>query len=125
MDDTKFQPLIRTIRRKYQRRYAEAAYFFVLSALDYSIFRLGKSMNKGDDQHITGQHLLDGIQQYAQEEFGPMAPFTFRTWGVQQAQDFGEIVFQMCHEGLLNAQDSDSLRDFEHGFDFEVAFSLS
>ena len=124
MDDRKFQPIIRDIRRNSDRAFAEAAYFFVLEALDYSIFRSGQARATGDGQHISGQRLLEGIQQYATEEFGPLAPFAFRSWGLAESSDFGVIVFQMCEGGLLNARDSDSLQDFSEGFDFEKAFVM-
>ena len=124
MDDRKFQPLIRDIRRKSDRAFAEAAYFFVLEALDYSIFRFGKNRATGDSQHISGQLLLEGIRKYANEEFGPLAPFAFRSWGLRGSSDFGILVFQMCEGGLLNAKDTDTLEDFAEGFDFEKAFQM-
>jgi uncharacterized repeat protein (TIGR04138 family) len=129
MDDRKLQPLIREIRITHQRRYAEAAYFFVLEALDYTIFL--ESQDRGIAstrqscavQHISPQELLDGLRRYAQEEFGPLAPYAFRSWGVTSTEDFGILVFQMCEAGLLNKTDQDRPKDFANGFDFSKAFS--
>lgn len=122
MDDRKFQPLIREIRSQNGRRFAEAAYFFVLEALDYTIFLQGKGQAPAESRHINGRELLDGLRRYAQEEFGPLAPFAFRSWGVTCTEDFGELVFQMCEARLLNRAESDHPRDFADGFDFEQAF---
>jgi uncharacterized repeat protein (TIGR04138 family) len=122
MDDRKLQPLIREIRSQNGRRFAEAAYFFVLEALDYTIFLQGKGQAPAESRHINGRELLDGIRRYAQEEFGPLAPFAFRSWGVTRTEDFGALVFQMIEAGLLNKADNDHPRDFANGFDFEKAF---
>ncbi|MDA1259049.1 MAG: hypothetical protein O3A20_00345 [Planctomycetota bacterium] len=122
MDDRKLQPLIREIRSQNGRRFAEAAYFFVLEALDFTIFLQGKGQAPTESRHINGRELLDGIRRYAQEEFGPLAPFAFRSWGVTRTEDFGALVFQMCEAGLLNRAENDHPRDFANGFDFEQAF---
>jgi len=123
MDDRKLQPLIREIRARNGRKYAEAAYFFVLEALDYTIFLEGRVQASGDGRHISGRELLRGLRKYAQEEFGPLAPYAFRSWGVRNTSDFGDIVFQMCSAGLLRKNESDSPADFADGFDFREAFA--
>lgn len=125
MDDRKLQPLIREIRAQNGRRYAEAAYFFVLEALDHTIFLLGKGEAPHESRHIGGRDLLDGIRRYAHEEFGPLAAFAFRSWGVQRTEDFGAIVFEMIEAGLLNKDQNDHPRDFAAGFDFDQAFAES
>lgn len=125
MDDGRLQTLIRRLRKQAGRAYAEAAYFFVLESLDYTMCLLGRNRLQGDARHISGGELLDGIRQYAKEEFGPLAPYAFRSWGVHTTADFGTIVFQMCEAGLLNKRDSDRLEDFRDGFDFEEAFAES
>jgi uncharacterized repeat protein (TIGR04138 family) len=122
MDDRKLQPLIREIRAQSGRRYAEAAYFFVLEALDHTIFLQGKGETPHESRHISGRDLLDGIRRYAQEEFGPLAPFAFRSWGVHRTEDFGSIVFEMIEGGLLNKDANDHPRDFANGFNFDQAF---
>ena len=122
MDDRKLQPLIREIRIQSGRMYAEAAYFFVLEALDFTIFLEGRGQKPSDGRHISPQELLAGLRRYAQEAFGPLAPYAFRSWGVQGTEDFGTLVFQMCEAGLLNKTDRDRPQDFANGFDFQKAF---
>ena len=124
MDDRKLQPLIREIRALHDQRYAAAAYLFVLEALEYTLFLHGKSQAGGEQRHVNGRELLEGIRRYAAEEFGPLAPFAFRSWGVHRTDDFGDIVFQMCEAGLLNASEDDRPEDFADAFDFEEAFAL-
>ncbi len=122
MDDRKLQPLIREIRIQNGRRYAEAAYFFVLEALDFVIFLEGLGKNPSEGRHVSPQELLAGLRRYAQEEFGPLAPYAFHSWGVHCTEDFGNLVFQMCAAGLLNKTERDRPQDFANGFDFEQAF---
>lgn len=128
VDDRKLQPLIREIRIQHQRQYAEAAYVFVLEALDYTIFLESRNQSAGPEaetggRHITPKELLEGLRQYAREEFGPLAPFAFRSWGVHATEDFGRLVFQMCEAGLLKRTENDRQQDFVDVFDFRQAFS--
>ncbi len=122
MAKSEFEDLITQLRQLLGRRYAEAAYLFVLEALDYSVFLLGKRRLQGEDRHLTVAELLEGIRAYAAEEFGPLAPYAFRSWGVRSTEDFGEIVFQLCQIGILNRREEDRLEDFVGAFDFSEAF---
>jgi uncharacterized repeat protein (TIGR04138 family) len=122
MDDKKLQPVIREIRRLHGRNYAEAAYFFVLEALDFTIFR-HRGHEREQSRHISCRDLLEGIREYASEEFGPLAPYAFHSWGVWRTEDFGQLVFQMCDGGLLHARETDTPAAFADGFDFNQAFA--
>jgi len=122
MDDSKLRPVIQEIRRLHTRRYAEAAYFFVLEALDYTIFQQ-RTHERESGKHISCRDLLEGIRKYALDEFGPLAPYAFHSWGVWRTEDFGELVFQMCDGGLLKARETDTPAAFADGFDFEQAFA--
>jgi uncharacterized repeat protein (TIGR04138 family) len=88
-------------------RYTEQAYFFVREALDHSVRKLD------EPRHISGQELLDGIREYALDEFGP----------VTQRVLSGHIVFNLVNEGLLGKTDEDSIEDFSDGYDFTEAFA--
>ncbi len=110
------------IRRR-DRRFARNAYFFALDALDYTMVRLGRDRKTGEERHIGGKDLLLGIQELAAEQFGPMALVVFRRWGVQTAEDFGEIVFNLIDAGLLSRRPEDSRLDFASGIDFERVFA--
>jgi uncharacterized repeat protein (TIGR04138 family) len=77
---------------------------------------------QGSIRHITGQELLDGIRQFALQQFGPMAVTVFEEWGVKNCRDFGDIVFNMVEISLLAKTDKDSRDDFQNGYDFTDAF---
>jgi len=62
--------------------------------------------------HVTGQELLEGIRQYALQQYGPMTVTVFEEWGVNHCRDFGEIVFNMVESGLLQKTETDTRNDF-------------
>ncbi len=80
-------------------RYAYEAYEFVFHALHYTqqmLDRLPPEENipTGEKHyHVTGPELLEGIRQFALQEFGFMARIVFKLWGINNTGDFGEIVF--------------------------------
>jgi uncharacterized repeat protein (TIGR04138 family) len=102
-------------------RFARDAYAFVRESLDFTQKLIGKE-NRGTIRHITGQELLDGIRQFALQQFGPMAATVFEEWGLMNCRDFGDIVFNMVEISLLAKTDKDSRDDFQNGYDFTDAF---
>ena len=70
-----------------------------------------------------GRELLVGIKEYAAEQFGPMAAMVFERWGVRDASDFGEIVFNLIDVELLSRRPCDSRLDFVDGIDFRETFT--
>ena len=119
--------LEREIREKVltrDARYDLNAYAFVYEALAFTQKLLGRDMHSEDpkDRHVTGQELVEGIRQCALEQFGPLAPTVFRSWGVRRTEDFGEIVFNLVESGLMGKTESDGREDFRGGYDFDEAF---
>jgi len=97
-------------------RYAIDAYDFIRHALDYTV-------QKSDNpRHVSGQELLEGIREFALQQFGPMTKTTLDQWGVQRTEDIGEIVFNMVETGVLGRTDEDSRADFANGYDFDETF---
>lgn len=111
MDDELFTAL-----RTRNPRYAEAAYVFVLAALNYVLEHLP------EPRHITGREMAEGVRDLALERFGPMARTVLEHWGIEQTADVGEIVFALVEAGVLIKQDEDSPEDFADVFDFDTAF---
>src|SRR5262249_30860444 len=109
------------------RRYPVEAYHFVFEALDFVIERQDRSCRRrgesaAPDRHISVPQLLDGLREYALEQFGPLARLVLERWNVYRTEDFGEIVFSLVEQRLLNKQDADRLADFRNGFNFREAF---
>jgi uncharacterized repeat protein (TIGR04138 family) len=102
-------------------RFHRDAYLFMREALDFTQKLVGRE-NQGKVRHVTGQELLDGLRQYALQQFGPMTTTVFEEWGVRTCQNFGKIVFNMVEIGLLAKTDRDTRDDFQTGYDFTDAF---
>jgi uncharacterized repeat protein (TIGR04138 family) len=104
-------------------RYDRDAYTFVREGLDYTLKMLQKRGGaRPAHRHVSGQELLEGLRQYALEQFGPMAKTVLEHWGVHKCEDFGEIVFNMVDHGILGKTPEDSRADFQGGYDFTDAF---
>jgi uncharacterized repeat protein (TIGR04138 family) len=120
MQEVNFDEALEKILAK-DVRYQRDAYVFVREALDFSQKLIGKE-SRGTIRHITGQELLDGIRQFALQQFGPMAVTVFEEWGVKNCRDFGDIVFNMVEISLLAKTEKDTRDDFQNGSDFTEAF---
>jgi len=120
MQEINFDEAVEMILTK-DSRYARDAYAFVRESLDFTQKTIGKE-NRGQVRHITGQELLDGIRQFALNQFGPMAVTVLEEWGVHNSRDFGEIVFNMVEIKLLAKTEKDNRDDFNNGYDFTDAF---
>jgi uncharacterized repeat protein (TIGR04138 family) len=97
-------------------RYKVAAYAFVMLALNYTLSKLEKA------RHVSGKELLEGIREFALEQYGPMTKTVFDYWGVHTTRDFGEIVFNLVEHKLLGKTDEDKIEDFSDIYDFEEEF---
>ena len=120
MQEINFDEAVELILNR-DKRYSRDAYTFVREALDYTQKLIGKE-TQGQIRHVSGQELLNGIRQFALQQFGPMVITVFEEWGVRHSRDFGEIVFNMVEIGLLAKTDKDTRDDFQNGFDFTEIF---
>lgn len=106
-------------------RYHREAYVFLRQALDYchkSILKSGRKPETLGENHVTVAQLLDGIRQFALEEYGPMAMTVLNSWGVESCSHFGDLVFNMVEFRLLSITEKDTREEFAKGYDFHEAF---
>lgn len=122
MQEHEFAEVIELIRKE-DPRFGKGAYFFIRQALDYTIRRREEKKMKAESRHVGGPELLDGIREFALEQYGPMARTLFSEWNVGECRHFGEIVFQLVDYGVLGKTDDDKLEDFCDGYDFDEAFA--
>jgi uncharacterized repeat protein (TIGR04138 family) len=120
MQEVNFDEAVEQILAK-DSRFSREAYVFVREALDYTQKLISKE-SRGTIRHVTGQELLDGIRQFALQQFGPMVVTVFEEWGVKNCRDFGDIVFNMVEISLLAKTEKDTRDDFQNGYDFTEAF---
>lgn len=109
-------------------RYPPEAFEFVKDALKHAQHMFDKGVPPegeppGDEYHISGRELLEGLCDLARREFGLMASVVFERWGVRRTDDFGEIVFALIEAGVLAGSENDRKDDFQGIFDLETALT--
>ena len=97
-------------------QYKFEAYSFVMAGLHHTVTKCKKP------RHVTGKELLEGIREYALEQYGRLARAVLNYWGIHTTNDFGKIVFALVEAGILRKQPEDKMEDFNNVYDFEEAF---
>jgi uncharacterized repeat protein (TIGR04138 family) len=100
-------------------QYHERGYLFVLGTIEFLQSRLEAR------RHVTGPELAWACRDFAQKQFGLLAPGVLAHWGVHRTEDIGRIVFTLVEVGLLVTQPGDAESDFEAVFQFADAFGDS
>ena len=119
MADISFEEAVqRSLRLDPQ--YQPAAYDFVRDALHVAV---KKFCEGDDDQHVSGQQLLEGVRDHGLKEYGPMALTLLTQWGIRCGGDVGKIVYNLISVGYFGKSDGDSLEDFDGGYNFDEAFT--
>src|SRR3989338_652985 len=97
-------------------RYRREAYEFVMESLTFTQRKLKRS------KHVSGPELLKGIQLLLLEKFGPMTLTVLKHWGIENTEDFGNIVFNLVEHKVLSKTEDDKHEHFLNGFDFKEVF---
>ncbi|MDX2109096.1 MAG: hypothetical protein SFY80_02530 [Verrucomicrobiota bacterium] len=103
-------------------RFDRGAYHFVRKALDYTLKKIKESKQVRTSNHVTGPELLEGIREFALEQYGPMTYTLFEEWGLHSSGDFGEIVFNLIDYGIFGKTERDDRTDFVGVYDFKTVF---
>ncbi len=93
-------------------RYAPEAYSFIREALDFTLERVVRAEG-GLGRHVKGKELLEGIRDYALQEYGPMAYTVLEQWHIKAGIDIGNIVFNLISAEVFSKEDSDTIHDFD------------
>jgi uncharacterized repeat protein (TIGR04138 family) len=88
-------------------RYRVEAYQFVLEALGYTLRRSGR------EGHVTAAELMQGIRDYALDQFGSLAKTVLNHWGITHSSQFGDLVFNLIDAELLGRRAEDRREDFD------------
>jgi uncharacterized repeat protein (TIGR04138 family) len=121
MQTVNFEEVLEKILAK-DIRYGRDAYLFVREALDHTQKMIGRPV-RDEIRHVSGSQLLEGVREYALDQYGPMTLTVLNEWGVRSCEDIGEIVFNMVEANLLAKTDRDSRDDFKGIYEFEEVFS--
>lgn len=97
-------------------RYHPESYEFVMEALYFTQKKFKK------EKHVTGPELLEGIKHVLLQKFGPLARTVLKYWGINQTDDFGNIVYNLVENKILSKNEQDHYESFKNAYDFEEAF---
>ena len=107
-------------------RFTRNTYEFCFEVLDFTIRAVAEKKDPEHRQpvtrHVSAKELLEGLRDYALQEFGPMARLTLKRLGIASCGDMGDIVFNLVNANLLARQARDTRGDFNNGYDFDTAF---
>lgn len=111
------------VRRSIQKdnRYQPAAYELVRDALHVAAKKFREE--EAEDQHVSGQELLEGFREHVLTEYGPMSTVILEQWGLRCGEDVGNIVYNLIEVGYFGKNEGDSITDFAGGYNFKTAFS--
>jgi uncharacterized repeat protein (TIGR04138 family) len=123
MQDLDFGEIVNQIYKE-DPRFDKKAYTFIRHGLDHTVKELKKKESDRlvQSQHVTGQELLDGLRQYALEQYGPLAKTVLNSWGIQRCTDFGDIVYNLIEYSVFSKTESDRREDFADIYSFDEAF---
>ncbi len=119
MNAVHFEEVIEKIVEK-DPRYTREAYTFLRESLDFTQKIVGKKA--AEIRHVSGKELLNGVRDYALNQYGPMSLMVLESWGIRSCEDIGEIVFNMVEFNLLAKTEQDSREDFKNVYDFVETF---
>jgi uncharacterized repeat protein (TIGR04138 family) len=99
--------------------YHERGYLFVLGTIEFLQSRLEVR------RHVSGAELAWACRDFAQQQFGLLAPVVLGHWGIRRTEDIGRIVFTLVEIGFLVTQPGDHESDFEGVYQFADGFGDS
>jgi uncharacterized repeat protein (TIGR04138 family) len=102
-------------------RYRLNAYIFAFQALEYTM-KDHLKLSPDTRRHISARELLEGMRDYAIQQYGFLARSVWESWGVYATSDWGAVIFNLIGANLMRADDNDRLDDFKGVFEFEEAF---
>lgn len=99
-----------------ESRFAEGAYIFVISALEYQQSLLEYR------RHITAREMSFACRDLALRQFGVMARVVLNKWGLYTTEDLGAVVFTLVELGYLSCLPTDNRSQFKDLYDFVEVF---
>jgi uncharacterized repeat protein (TIGR04138 family) len=100
------------------------AYEFIQEGLDFTVQHLHgpHAPAKGENRHVSGQQLCEGLRELALAKWGRMARTVLRRWNLCCTFDFGRLVFSLIDKGQMQKVEEDTIEDFKNVYDFKTAF---
>lgn len=112
MDGKIFEEMILKIIER-DSRYAPPAYVFINDSVSFTIHKLERSELAPGQRHISPLEVVNGVLEYASQEFGALSGKVMEYWNIRNGSDIGNIIFHMISAGILTASPEDTLEAFD------------
>ncbi len=73
------------------------------------------------NRNVSGENLCWVLRDLAWDRWGMMAGTVLRHWNIQRTEDFGNLVFAMVEQGVMQKEPHDSPENFKSVFAFRDA----
>ena len=121
MSESPEKMLHEVIRR--DGRYPMDAFEFLHEGLARAVRReYGEQLDVEGPKHVTGPQLCVALRDEALDRWGLLAKAVLARWNVRATLDFGQMVYLLVDNGLMQKTDKDSVEDFRDVYDFDAAF---
>ncbi len=105
-------------------RYPLEAYAFLHEGLARAVRQChGDEAAANRPRHVSGQQLCWSLRDEAVERWGMLARMVLGRWRIRATLDFGQMVYLLVNNNLMQKTDDDSLEDFRDVYTFDDAFS--
>lgn len=105
-------------------RYPLDAYAFLQQGLKRAVNKVhGESAQEAGPHHVSGQDLCNALREEAIERWGLLARTVLGRWNVRATIDFGNMVYLLVNNHLMEKTEQDSVEHFRDVYDFETAFA--
>ena len=105
-------------------RYPLDAYAFLHEGLARAVRHChGDPAVANRPQHVTGKQLCWALRDEALDRWGLLARTVLGRWRIRETLDFGNMVYLLVNNNLMQKTDEDSLEDFRDVYAFEDAFA--
>lgn len=104
-------------------RYPMEAFNFLNDGLARAVKRVHGAGGKSRPRHVSGQDLAQSLREEALERWGLLAKTVLAKWNIHGTIDFGNMVYLLVDNNLMQKTEQDSLEDFRDVYDFDEAFN--
>ena len=104
-------------------RYSLDAFPFLQEGLKRAVKQAyGEKADEDRPHHVTGRQLCLALRDEALERWGILARNVLTKWNIHATVDFGNMVYLLVDNALMDKTEEDCLDHFRDVYDFATAF---
>jgi len=104
-------------------RYPLDAFGFLHGSLGRAVKQVyGEQAESEGPHHVSGSQLCAALRDEALQRWGLLAGRVLARWNIHSTLDFGNMVYLLVTNDLMQKTEQDSIEDFRDVYDFDEAF---